>query len=381
MKILHVCLAAFYIDNYSYQENILPQIHKSDGNEVKIIASTETFKEGVELEFTQKGRYLTKEGIEVVRLSYTKGIPLNIARKIRFYDGTYDEISNFSPDIIFIHGLQFGDIKQIIKYKKRNIQVRIFADSHSDKYNSASSNISKFLLHRVYYKYLIHKVLPYLKKIFFITIETKLFLEEMYNIPQNKMEYYPLGGIIVNNKEIKKIRYETREKLELDDNDILFIHSGKMNKLKKTKELIEAFSKINEKNCFLLIIGRFDKSYEKEVVPLIAKDDRILFLGWKTGDELRKYLCAGDVYVQPGTQSATMQNALCCGCAVILADYPSHRYLLGDKAIYADDKNSLYREMNKMIKFPETMHKIQDECYSIAKEKLDYYKLARRIYY
>lgn len=27
MKILHICLASFYIDNYSYQENLLPKFH------------------------------------------------------------------------------------------------------------------------------------------------------------------------------------------------------------------------------------------------------------------------------------------------------------------------------------------------------------------
>ena len=37
MKIIHCCLAAFYIDNFSYQENILPKIHKLQGNDVFII--------------------------------------------------------------------------------------------------------------------------------------------------------------------------------------------------------------------------------------------------------------------------------------------------------------------------------------------------------
>ena len=28
MKIVHLCLGCFYIDNYSYQENMLPKFHK-----------------------------------------------------------------------------------------------------------------------------------------------------------------------------------------------------------------------------------------------------------------------------------------------------------------------------------------------------------------
>ena len=43
MKILHLCLANFYVDEFNYQENILPRINKLDGHEVYILASTETF--------------------------------------------------------------------------------------------------------------------------------------------------------------------------------------------------------------------------------------------------------------------------------------------------------------------------------------------------
>ena len=43
MKVLHCCLAAFYIDDYGYQENILPKMHKIQGHQVKIVSSTETY--------------------------------------------------------------------------------------------------------------------------------------------------------------------------------------------------------------------------------------------------------------------------------------------------------------------------------------------------
>ena len=33
MRILHMCLGSFFVDNYSYQENILPKYHKALGNE------------------------------------------------------------------------------------------------------------------------------------------------------------------------------------------------------------------------------------------------------------------------------------------------------------------------------------------------------------
>ena len=45
MKIVHLCLASFYPDNYSYQENLLPKFHKELGYDVEVIASTQSFDE------------------------------------------------------------------------------------------------------------------------------------------------------------------------------------------------------------------------------------------------------------------------------------------------------------------------------------------------
>ena len=45
MKILHLMLGCFYIDNYSYQENYLPKHHKLQGHDVEIVASLVTFDE------------------------------------------------------------------------------------------------------------------------------------------------------------------------------------------------------------------------------------------------------------------------------------------------------------------------------------------------
>ena len=41
MKIIHLCLSCFYIDNYRYQENELVREHVTDGHEVLVVASTD----------------------------------------------------------------------------------------------------------------------------------------------------------------------------------------------------------------------------------------------------------------------------------------------------------------------------------------------------
>lgn len=109
MKIVHLCLASFYPDGYSYQENLLPKFHKELGLDVEVIASTQSFdKDGRICYLNKTGSYINEYGIKVTRLPYFfKG---KICRKIRKYKGVFDSLQRAFPDIIFIHGIQFVDI-------------------------------------------------------------------------------------------------------------------------------------------------------------------------------------------------------------------------------------------------------------------------------
>jgi hypothetical protein len=70
MKILHICLSCFYIDNFSYQENVLPRQNKLDGHEVQILASTETYGKDKKLQYLEPGEYINEDSIKVIRLPY-----------------------------------------------------------------------------------------------------------------------------------------------------------------------------------------------------------------------------------------------------------------------------------------------------------------------
>ena len=120
MKILHCCLAAFYIDKYGYQENVLPKMHKIQGHEVEILASTENYLNGNELSYVKPSVYYNEDEIKVTRLPYLNIFPHFIAKKLRMYYGVYKKLNEFKPDIIWLHDVQFLGIFQVIKYLKRN---------------------------------------------------------------------------------------------------------------------------------------------------------------------------------------------------------------------------------------------------------------------
>lgn len=380
MKILHVCLSCFYIDDYAYQENILPIKNQSDGHEVKIIASTETFVENLKLGYIEANSYQTSTGINIDRLPYSKVLTNFISHKVRKYSEFENKLKEFKPDVILFHGLASWELLTVAKYKKNNPSVKLYADSHADLNNSATNFLSSNILHKVFYKYIVRKAYPFIDKIFYISEEVKDFLKINYALSDKNMEFYPLGGDILPEDEREHIRLETRKKLDISDNQILFVHSGKMDKLKRTEDLIKAFSKVKEERFKLLLIGNIPSDIYDIISPLIEKDCRISYLGWKSSEELARYLCACDVYLQPGSQSATMQNAMCCGAAVMLYPHKSHKpYLIGN-GFYVETVEDMIQSLQTIATDINIVEKMRKQSMIIAKDILDYKKLAARLY-
>lgn len=376
MRIIHLCLAAFYNENYAYQENCLSIFNKLKGHDVKIIASTEVFDNNGKLKCIEPEKYVNNYGVSVVRLPYKKKIPRNMMRKIRIFKGLYNEIEKFKPDIIFCHALQTLELKTIVRYKQDNRDVKLYADNHADFNNSAQSFWSKNLLHRLIYLPQVRKYVNEFEKVYYISTETKEFLIELYKMDQKKLEFLPLGGKIRENNEYKMLRKKIRDRLQIHEDDILLLHSGKMDRGKKTLEILKAMSQNKKTNIKLVIIGVFEPNYKRDVFPYIHNDSRVYYEGWKSGEELSEYLCAADVYIQPGTQSATLQSALCSRCTAIVAPHKSYIDLCGDSVIYVKNEIELVKILNQ-LNVEEVMY-YQEHSFKIAKKILDYEKQAEK---
>ena len=98
MKILHLMLACFYIDKYSYQENLLPKYHKKAGHDVEIVASLFTFDENGNGKWLEKtDRYTNEHGIPVTRLEFSKG---KFSSRLRHYVGLMDELERIKQETL-----------------------------------------------------------------------------------------------------------------------------------------------------------------------------------------------------------------------------------------------------------------------------------------
>ncbi|MBD65293.1 MAG: glycosyl transferase family 1 [Halobacteriovoraceae bacterium] len=379
MKVIHVCLSCFYIDNSSYQENELVKRHVEKGHDVVVLASTESYDDKGKLCYVKEGTYLGSDGAKVVRLPYRSFLPHKIMRKLRFYKGAVKVLKNEAPDVLVFHGLCAGELISIVSYVKKNKKVRFFIDSHEDFNNSAMSFGSKYLLHLLYYRTILKIVEKHLPTILCVSIETMSFVSEMYGISKDKLEFFPMGGAILNEEEIGKYNTVVRNKLGIKDKNLVLLHSGKFNHRKRIIESLKAFKEIKDDDAVLLIAGMPLPDVEDEFKLCLSQDKRIKFLGWLNREELIEILCAVDIYLQPGTQSATMQQAMCCGCAVLVRDMPSHEpFIKGNGWLVGDDDDLVEMYRHILIK-NNNLELMKKKSYNLAMNMLDYSKLAERI--
>lgn len=379
MKIVHLCLSCFYIDGYAYQENQLVAQHVADGHEVTVIASTESFDANKRPCNVEPTEYPGTDGAQVIRLPYRRITPNSLAAKIRAYPGVKSLLERLSPDVILFHGLCAWEMLTVARYAKNQPNVLLYADCHEDFNNSARTPLSKWGLHFCFYRPIVRHCLPALRKVLCISQESISFAQQMYGISPAHLEFYPLGGVVFDDDAYSTKRAATRAVQGWAEVATVFMQTGKLDRAKRLGDSLRAFTAIPGTHLRFAIAGQIMPDVENEVRPLIAADARIQELGWVDSARLRALLCAADVYVQPGSQSATMQMSLCCRCPVVLDDVPSHRVFVDANGILVNDAAGLAQALTVLAQAPHQLKQMSARSAAIAARLLDYRQLANRV--
>ena len=376
MKIVHVCLSCFYVDSRHYQENELVRQHVSEGHDVLVIASTETHSEDGTTSYRSAGGYLGSDGAPVVRLPYRLW-PASLAHKLRVHPGVYQLLSEFQPDAILFHGACGWEIINVARFCRANPQVLFYIDSHEDWHNSARNFLSREVLHKLYYRFCLRRAWPVAGAILCISTETMDFVESVYRVPRSKLEFFPLAGHPVQPNTYSERRARTRAELGIRSDQILFVQSGKQTRRKKLVEALLAFERRPLERFVMVIAGSLAADIRTEAEKLISRNPAIRFLGWKDVEALTDLLCAADIYLQPGTQSVSMQHSLCCHCAVIIDDVPSHHIYLNGNGWLINDVTPLEKILEEVGQ--ADLATLQERSYEFAKNFLDYSMLSQRV--
>lgn len=316
MRILHLCLSSFFIDNYSYQENLLPKYHVKQGHEVAVIASLFTFDEkGKGTLLNEPSIHQDANGFKVYRLDYKK--PKRWNRLFRHYQNLYDTIEEENPDIIFSHGVSFGDARIVRKYLIRHPHVILYADSHTDNVNSAKNWLSKHILHPIIWRRTAKILEPYMKKCWGVTPLRCQFLKDVYHINPSLVEFLPMGvddELIPSDRD--SVRSRICKELGLGEDDMLFFTGGKIDRLKNTHVIVEALQELNNPQLHLVICGVLtpEMDYLKES---INASKNIHYLGWCDAERVMDCMVAADFACFPGTHSTLWEQAVGVGLPMI----------------------------------------------------------------
>lgn len=382
MRVLHVCLAVFYIDKYGYQENILPKMHQLQGHDVKILASTETFIDNMNLGYIKANNYFTETNIPISRIPYIEFLPHFIVKKLRIYKNVYKSLDSFKPDIIFLHDVQFLSIITIIKYLKKNKDVIIYADGHTDFNVSARNWLSKNILHKVIYRFCAKLIEPYLKYFYGVLPIRNDFIRDVYKISPKKIKLLVMGGDTSDIDFTKKddIKNKIRISLKISKNDFLIITGGKIDKYKNIPLLIRSIVLINNPNIKLIVFGSMEDNLHNELNDLI-NHECIRYVGWKSQRDISDLFLSSDLAFFPGRHSVLWEHSIALGIPGVFKKWDGINHVdLGGNCIFLDEisPNKIIEIITKIYLDKKLYNKMLDISIKEGIPYFSYYEIAKR---
>lgn len=380
MKIIHICLCGPFTDGFNYQENLISKYHVKLGYDVVLLASKWIWDENGKLSITNRTDYINEDGVHIVRLPMKFG---DINTKFKLYSGLYFAIDREQPNIIFVHGVQFLDIFQIIRYKRKNPGTKVFIDNHADFSNSATSWASRNILHKGLWRFCAKRAEPYVTRFYGVLPARVDFLINLYHISPSKCKLLVMGA---DDDLVEKVLdpLETRnfrKIYNINENDFLIVTGGKIDIWKtQTLLLMKAINNIQKQDLKLIIFGSIAENIRSEFNALL-NDNKIQYIGWLNSKSSYLAFAASDLVVFPGRHSVYWEQAAGEGIPLIVKDWPgTHHIDLGGnvKFLKHDCVNEIQENIQLLIDNPKVYKAMKEIAKERGKTYFSYKDIAKR---
>ena len=388
MKIVHVM--PWYMPKMGYQENYLPLEQKKLGHDIEIITA-DRYYPFPSFEKTVGhilGNRVIGSGIFFDNEIKIHRLPIQF--EIKSYSqfllkGLKEKLRELKPDIIHAHGVFTPSTLQTIFYiRKSNYQLVIDDHCHDNNFNQNSILIKTYLevvklFYKVYGKNISH-FLP-------VTYSSKNIIQSILQIPEKNITLLHLGVDANVFKKSKELRKNCRKELNIKDNEVLFISTGKFTQNKDIDILIEAFKNIAKiySNTKLLLVGNGPAEYMKYLTDLIddlSIKEKVIFHDFVINTDLPKFYNAADIGIWPGDHTITAIEATATGLPVIIPSYnAAYSILFNNKSALGFERasiNSLFEKISMFIQDKKIRENISTNALRLVETELSWEKIARK---
>lgn len=383
MRIVHICLSGGYTEGLHYQENVIIKYQALDGHEVSLITTDHCYTEGVWGLCRTESDYINPYGVHIIRLPFAFPVPYNINRQIGIFQGFYQVLEKLNPETIFVHNIQFQDIRKVAAYKRKHSETRIYVDNHSDLINSARNWFSRNTLYRFWWKPCAQAIEPYTEKFWGVMPSRVDFLHNIYGISKDKTDMLVMGAddesvARVDNPEIRRM---VREKFGILQDDFLIVTGGKIDVSKPhTLLLMKAVRDIARDRLKLLVFGSVAEELKKDFFSF-CDGNRIQYIGWAKSEQAYEYFASADLVAFPGKHSVYWEQVTAQGIPMICRywDGTTHIDIGGNVEFLTEDSaEEISKKLLQILDNPGKYDEMKNAAQSGLRHQFSYKTIARK---
>ncbi|MHD0317361.1 glycosyltransferase family 4 protein [Fusobacterium sp. THCT1E2] len=304
---------------------------------------------------------LKKLNVKYYQINFERNI-LKIGDNLKAYKEVKNILTENKYKFLHCHSPIGGVIGRIAGYKA---QIKVIYTAHGFHFFKGAPLINWLL----YYP-----VEKYLSKYtdILITINQEDY-KRAQTFSAKKVEYIPGVGIDIEKiKNIKVNRKEKRAEIGLNDENIVLLSVGELNKNKNHSVVIKALAKISNPNIYYLICGQ--GKLKRELLNLAKKlnlEKNVKILGFRR--DVYEIYKISNIFIFPSLReglSVALMEGICCNLPVLCSN------IRGNIDLIKDGKNGFLIENNiekyvEKIKFLLNDTKIYQDLEMMNKEIIE----------
>lgn len=378
MKIVHTCLACFYVEGMGYQENLLPKHHVLAGYQVTLITNEFCFDKNYKPQKREKLDYINKDNIHIRTLKNSNRY--GYYSRFGDYEKIYETLEEENPDVIFVHGGQFVGLMDVLKYCKKHPNVKLYIDQHGDFYNMNVSTVKNIIIQKFIFGYWIRKAVKYATCFWGVTPWRCEYLHKVYGVPKKKIDLLIMGADDenINFEQKVEIRQRIREEHQIAEDDFLITTGGKIDAAKNIHHLMEACRGLDKVK--LLVFGSVLPNVQDQFDAALKDNENVIYIGWLDAGKVYDYFLASDLVAFPGTHSVLWEQACATKVPGIFAYWAGMTHVNnGGNAILLESSETAYlRSVIESLVFTPKYQEMKKIAESDATDVFLYSKIAKK---